>query len=120
MAKEPATGKKSPSASSAAPRTELARLDRELLKLINQRAKKALEVSKLAAHDPPASDDTEAHLADLVEHNRGPLSAECVRAVFRELSSGSRALYRQIRVAFLGPAYSYSHEATLERFGSSV
>ena len=98
----------------------MARLDRELLKLINQCAKKALEVSKLAAEGSAPTDDIEAHLANLVEHNRGPLSAECVRGIFRELCSGSRALHHQTRVAFLGPAYSYSHVATLERFGSSA
>ena len=43
-----------------------------------------------------------------------------MRAVFRELCSGSRALQKQTRVAFLGPAYTYSHVATLQRFGSSV
>jgi chorismate mutase/prephenate dehydratase len=120
MAKEPATGKKSSSGGSAAQRTELARLDRDLLKLINQRAKKAVDVLKHAGDEPAPADELEAHLADMVEHNRGPLSAECVRAIFRELHSGSRALHRQTRVAFLGPAYSYSHVATLERFGSSA
>ncbi len=120
MAKEPASGKKSTAGNSSAHRTELARIDRELLKLINQRAKKALEVSKHASNDPEPADAIETHLADLVEHNRGPLTADCVRAVFLELCSGSRALHRHTQVAYLGPAYSYSHVATLERFGSSV
>jgi chorismate mutase/prephenate dehydratase len=34
--------------------------------------------------------------------------------------SASRALQRVIRVAYLGPEYSFSHLAALEKFGSSV
>ena len=43
-----------------------------------------------------------------------------MRAVFRELISGSRSLEKDLRVAFLGPAYSYSHLAAIHRFGQSV
>ena len=43
-----------------------------------------------------------------------------VRAVFRELISGSRSLEKELRVAYLGPAYSYSHLAAIHRFGQSV
>ena len=31
--------------------------------------------------------------------------------------SGSRALQKVIKVAYLGPEYSYSHLAAVERFG---
>ena len=43
-----------------------------------------------------------------------------MRAVFRELMSGCRALVRPLRIALLGPIYSYSHLAALHRFGRSV
>jgi chorismate mutase/prephenate dehydratase len=43
-----------------------------------------------------------------------------VKAVFRELISGSRAIEQHIRVAYLGPAWTYSHLAALHRFGSAV
>ena len=52
--------------------------------------------------------------------NKGPLSDQSVRAVFRELISGSRGLVKRLRVAFLGPEYSYSHLAAISRFGQSV
>ncbi len=51
--------------------------------------------------------------------NRGPLHAEAVRAIFRELLSGSRALLRPKHVVYLGPEYSYSHLAAVEQFGLS-
>jgi chorismate mutase/prephenate dehydratase len=39
--------------------------------------------------------------------------------VFRELDSGVRALVAPLRVAFLGPEFSYSHLATIARYGQS-
>ena len=40
-----------------------------------------------------------------------------VRAVFRELISGTRAVQTPIRVAYLGPEFTFSHLAAIERFG---
>ena len=39
-----------------------------------------------------------------------------IRAVFREIMSGSRALQKVLKVAYLGPEYSFSHLAAVERF----
>ena len=57
---------------------------------------------------------------DALAANKGPLSADSVRSIFREVVSGSRQLTKQLRVAFLGPFYTYSHLATLHRFGQSI
>jgi chorismate mutase/prephenate dehydratase len=43
-----------------------------------------------------------------------------VRAVFRELIAGARSQVCELRIAFLGPLYSYSHLAAIHRFGQSV
>ena len=59
-------------------------------------------------------------IAQALAASRGPLSAETLRIIFRELISGSRALERPIRVACLGPKYSYSHLASVARFGEAV
>jgi chorismate mutase/prephenate dehydratase len=52
--------------------------------------------------------------------NKGPLENQTIRAIFRELFSGTRALIKRLHAVFLGPAYSYSHLAALEKFGSGV
>ena len=54
-----------------------------------------------------------------IQRQKGPLAAEDLRAVFRELDSATRALVRVHRVAFLGPEFSYSHLAAIAQFGHS-
>ncbi len=104
-------------------RSQIDRLDRDLVSLMNQRAKLANRIGHIKesagqeAYDP--SRETEV-MARIVTFNKGPLSDCSLRAVFRELISGSRALEKQLRVAYLGPAYSYTHLAAIHRFGQAV
>lgn len=104
-------------------RRQIDRIDQQLVKLINQRAKVALEIGKLkdsegrAVYSPGRE---EAVLEAVAARNRGPLDNRCLRSVFREIISGSRALEKVLRVAYLGPQYTYSHLALLHRFGDSV
>jgi len=124
-AKRPSAATKAPSggAGTADLQAELARLDREILSRLQERAELVL---KAARQEPPvspaevASGRDEESLSRLVGDSRGPLPERTLRAVFRELRSGCRALVRQLRVAFLGPPYSYSHLAALRRFGQGV
>jgi chorismate mutase/prephenate dehydratase len=43
-----------------------------------------------------------------------------LEAVYRELMSGSFVLEKPLRIAFLGPAGTFSHAAAVRKFGSSV
>lgn len=125
-------GKKKPAAKStvqarapslASLRGQIDKLDTEIVRLINERAKIAIQIGKIKDQDGQpvyAPNREEEVLARVVETSKGPLKPQCVRAVFRELISGSRSLERVLRVAYLGPAYSYSHLAALDRFGQSV
>jgi len=109
--------------SAAALRRECERMDRELIRLLNERAKLAVALEALIEKPgTPAipAESFEAYLAQIGGQCEGPLAAEAVQAVFRELASGWRALTRKPSVAFLGPAYTYSHVAMLYRFGETV
>src|SRR6185503_6403658 len=97
--------------------------DQEIIKLMNERAKVAHEIGQIKNHSgisayAPARE--EEVLSRVLSLNKGPLNDRCVRSVFREIISGSRALEKELRVAFLGPTYSYSHLAAIHRFGHSV
>jgi chorismate mutase/prephenate dehydratase len=110
-------------ASIASLRGKIDRLDQQLVKVMNERAALALEIGKLksdsgiSAYAPSREDEV---LCRVLALNKGPLGERAVRAVFRELISGSRSLEKNLRVAYLGPAYSYSHLAAIHRFGQSV
>ncbi|MCA9264425.1 MAG: prephenate dehydratase [Planctomycetales bacterium] len=112
---------------SAALPTKLAKLDRQLMKLANERAAATAELAKLQQESGTADAPVIAagtawnpQLARIVEGNTGPLSNQAVAAMFRELLSGCRQLANPVRVAFLGPLHSYSHLAALEYFGSEA
>lgn len=110
-----------PSGASPPSREELDRLDQELVRLLNERAKAAVEMERAVAPGTPSSGvATDALLGRVAALGEGPLSSAAVQAVYRELVSGWRAVLRKTRVAFLGPAYTYSHLAAMEYFGQSV
>jgi len=104
-------------------RADVDQLDRELVALINRRAGIAESIGRMkkdVGQRVYAPAREEEILNRVVAQNDGPLSDACVRAVFRELISGSRAAEKAIRVAYLGPEYSYSHLAAIQRFGQSL
>ncbi|MBX7071904.1 MAG: prephenate dehydratase [Pirellulales bacterium] len=127
MAKE-SRPSKAPRGAARAPnlaqlRNQIDKLDKEITRLANERARLAVEIGKLKeANGRPCYDPAreEEVINRAMENSRGPLSPECIRAVFRELISGSRSLEKRLRVAYLGPEYTYSHLAALERFGECV
>lgn len=98
--------------------SQLAKLDREILALVNQRA--ALTAAREQGTADGATAGDGQTLDGIVAQNSGPLAGEAVRAIFREVLSGSRAVARPTRVAFLGPEFTYSHLAAIARFGQSV
>lgn len=104
-------------------RRDLDKIDRELLAAMNRRAELAQQIGQLkesgnhGVYDP----QREAEVLDRVlTENPGPLNKEAVRAVYRELISGTRAVQAATRVAYLGPEFTFSHLAAIDRFGQSA
>ena len=100
-----------------------AKLDLEILKLINQRAQ--LSIDWIESHDDPRQVLFSPQLEDeaitrMLAKNDGPLSTLAVSGVMRHVFSGARRKVRMQRVAYLGPAFSYSHQASIERFGEAA
>ncbi|MBX6316761.1 MAG: chorismate mutase, partial [Isosphaeraceae bacterium] len=104
-------------------RAEIDRLDKELVTLLNRRAEIAAQIGQVKEQQgldvwSPARE--EEVVARALAASRGPLPPETLRLIFRELMSGSRSLQRTLRVASLGPKYSYSHLAAVAKFGNAV
>jgi chorismate mutase / prephenate dehydratase len=104
-------------------RTQIDGIDRELLALLNRRAALALHVGELKKQEGSVvfRPEREAQVIDgLKAVNPGPLMTESVAPIWREIMSACRALETPTRVAYLGPAGTFSEEAALGFFGSSI
>ena len=104
-------------------RIQIDRLDRDLLALLNQRAALAQHVGDLKKKEGSVAfrPEREAQVIDgLKAFNPGPLKSDSVAPIWREIMSACRALETPTRVAFLGPAGTFSEEAALGFFGSSI
>src|SRR6516165_1642394 len=107
-------------------RTQIDKLDLQILKIVNERASVAAEIGKLKndqgeeIFSPAREEEVLQNVLQLNEKHKGPLDPNTIRAIFREIMSGSRALQKVLKVAYLGPEYSYSHLAAVERFGQAV
>jgi chorismate mutase/prephenate dehydratase len=104
-------------------RGELDVIDHEIVTAINRRAQLAQHIGELKQNAAQTVFDPEREqtvLQHAVANNSGPLADDCVRAVFRELISGTRSVQMPLRVAYLGPEFTFSHLAAIERFGQSA
>lgn len=104
-------------------RTKIDSIDRELLDLLNRRAVVAQHVGEVKKRDgsPFFRPDRVAQVIERIQQiNTGPLSNAHVAAVWREIMSACLALESPIRVAFLGPAGTFSEQAALQFFGASI
>lgn len=59
-------------------------------------------------------------LRKVMERNQGPLDAQTIAHIFREIMSACLALEKPIEVAYFGPAGSFTNAAALKHFGHSV
>jgi chorismate mutase / prephenate dehydratase len=112
-----------PDADLLALRTQIDDVDRELLALLNRRAQLAQQVGEVKKKEGSVAfrPEREAQVIDGMKAvNPGPLMADSVAPIWREIMSACRALETPTRVAYLGPAGTFSEEAALGFFGSSI
>ncbi|WP_462418471.1 bifunctional chorismate mutase/prephenate dehydrogenase [Kytococcus sp. Marseille-QA3725] len=102
-------------------RAEIDRIDRELLRLVNERATQARAIGTLKGTGAAYRPEREAQvLRGLVERNPGPLPDDAVRRVFREVMSECLAVERPLTVSYLGPAGTFTEQAAVRHFGGAA
>ncbi len=120
-----------PSSPSPAPtglpelRSRIDAVDERILGLLNERARLAGEVGELKRALVPGAPFYAPERERQVVHrlaalNPGPFPGEAVRPVFQEIMSACLSLERPLRVAFLGPEGTFTHQAVKHQFGGSI
>jgi chorismate mutase / prephenate dehydratase len=104
-------------------RKQIDGLDAELIKLLNERIKIALEIGKTKKEQggeiyvPSREKAVFDRIAAL---NNGPLPEQSARAIYREIMSAALALESNLKIAYLGPPATFTHQAAHAKFGASV
>jgi len=104
-------------------RRRIDELDSQIVRLLNERARVVVDIgrTKRNANAPIYDSDREQDvLSRIAELNEGPLPQKTLQAIYREMMSGSFALEKSLRVGFLGPYGSFSHQTAMRKFGASV
>ncbi|MCS6775367.1 MAG: prephenate dehydratase [Chloroherpetonaceae bacterium] len=103
-------------------RKEIDRIDEQVIQLLNRRAELAQQIghAKSRARSHYFTPEREHIVFNrLLSLNKGPLQAANIRAIYREIISACRALEKPLSVSFLGPEGTFSHLASIARFGTA-
>ena len=98
-------------------------VDTKLLGLINSRARLVKGIGRIksaAGQDFYVPHREKKVLAGLAAKNTGPLASFAVQSIFREIMSVCRALESRIKIAYLGPEATFTHQAALKNFGAAA
>src|ERR1041385_2822593 len=104
-------------------RKAIDKLDGKIVKLLNERTQHVLEIGaiKLKAGEEIYAPHRELSVLERIcRTNPGPITRESLRAIYREIMSSALSLQKTMRIAYLGPEATFTHQAAIRRFGSSL
>jgi chorismate mutase/prephenate dehydratase len=104
-------------------RKAIDKLDTQIVKLLNERTRHVLEIGAIklkAGEEIYAPHRERAVLQRICRLNQGPITSESLRAIYREVMSSALSLEKSMTIAYLGPEATFTHQAAIRRFGSSL
>ena len=104
-------------------RKAIDKLDEHLVKLLNERTRHVLAIGEMklkAGEEIYAPHRERAVLHRVCKLNEGPITNDALRAIYREIMSSALALEKSLTIAYLGPEATFTHQAAIRRFGSSL
>jgi len=94
-------------------------LDGEVLRLLSERAQLAHRIGEIK-HGNVYRPEREAQvLRRIADANPGPLPEGAVRQIYREIMSACLALEQPLKIAYFGPAGTFTESAAKKHFGSA-
>lgn len=100
-------------------RSRIDQLDEEILARLAERARSAQRIGEIKQGNLYRPEREAQVLRRLADANPGPLPDEAVQRIFREIMSACLALEQPLRIAYLGPAGTFSESAARKHFGSA-
>ncbi|KAI0217724.1 prephenate dehydratase [Massospora cicadina] len=106
-------------------RQKIGSLDVKLVALLNERASLSQTIGEIKKEGDSSAEvhvpGQEVAVFERIEAvNAGPLTQDSIRSIYREIMSASLSLQTEIKIGFLGPKGTFTHQAALQRFGESV
>jgi chorismate mutase / prephenate dehydratase len=104
-------------------RKNIDQIDSQLLDLLSARAELVHQVGEVKKRDGLqiyAPEREQALLDRLCQLNNGRLPDHSIKAIYREIMSAALALEDDLKIAYLGPAGSWTHQAAIKKFGHSI
>ena len=104
-------------------RQQIDGLDRKIIELLNRRTDLVREIGRLKTQEGKAAYAPERESAiyqRIEELAGGALSKDALKAIYREIMSAALAVERPLTISYLGPEASFTHLASISKFGSSV
>ncbi len=98
-------------------------LDAKIVQLLNERTQHVLEIGAIktkAGEEIYAPHREVGVLRRLCKANKGPITNESLRAIYREVMSSALSLEKTMTIAYLGPEATFTHQAAIQRFGASL
>jgi chorismate mutase / prephenate dehydratase len=104
-------------------RKAIDKLDAQIVKLLNERTRHVLAIGEIklkAGEEIYAPHREGAVLQRACKLNQGPMTNDSLRAIYREIMSSALSLEKLLTIAYLGPEATFTHQAAIRRFGSSL
>jgi len=104
-------------------RERIDRIDETILELLVERANLAKEIGEIKTKE-----GLEIHVPErerkilerILEKNRGRFPEQALIRIYREIISACLSLEKPLKVGYLGPKATFTHQAALEHFGISA
>ncbi len=104
-------------------RKAIDRLDAQIVRLLNERTRHVLGIGAIklkAGEEIYAPHRERAVFQRICKLNQGPMTDDSLRAIYREVMSSALSLEKSMNVAYLGPEATFTHQAAIRKFGSSL